>query len=469
MTSTNNSDPAIERFFDSIHRLLPAYRYSAISFVTLVHEGFETILRASLRLSITPPTNSKPEISIADLRAAQLALPNAAGNLRNILNALVADTGASIGDHVLKLQPEAPPSHSAYHENAQSLGRLSPYRERLRLSGANAWLFINPRQPELERAIQSQAFDSLSDVLREYDLEDFGHGDRTTFEIVADPVAHIEPTSRIQGSRAEVSVLVAADLSPESFQFVFRNADRREESQRRMLNSHEFRWTGLPDQRRGTASFEVPKGTVLESRALCAGHVQDIAQLADADCLPNPRRRIVELNDSGLTKTIAALTKIKERDDKLRNDFENSVAVLFYLLGFETVRIGGNRKTTDGPDIYARAPSGELLVVESTSGAFDNEKLGKLLTRTKQARERFDSHSPQLSVTRVTAVIVTPRTAEELGSLLSQAEKENVLVLRRSELLDAIERTQFVPDADGMLRRWRNAVTLRFLSNPHFD
>jgi hypothetical protein len=465
----NNSDPTIERFFDSIHRLLPAYRYPAISFVTLAHEGFETILRASLRLSITPPTNFRPEISIADLRAAQLALPNAAENQRNILNALVSDTGASIGDHVLKLQPETPQSYSAYHENSQSLGRLSPYRERLRLSGANPWLFINPRQPELERAIQSQAFDSLSDLLREYGLEDFGHSDRTTFEIVADPVVHIEPTSRIQGDRAEVSVLLAAGLSPESFQFVLRNADRREESQRRTLNSREFNWSELPDQRRGTASFEVPKGTVLESRALYAGHVQDIAQLADPDCLPNPRRRIVELNDPRLTKTIATLINIKERDNNLRKDFESSVAVLFYLLGFETVRLGGNRKTTDGPDIYAQAPSGELLVVESTSGAFDHEKLGKLLTRTKQARERFCSHSPRLSVTKVTAVIVTPRTAEELGSSLSQAEKENVLVLHRSDLLNAIERTQFAPDADEMLQRWRNAVMLRFLSNPNLN
>ena len=469
MTSTNNSDPTVEQFFDSIHRLLPAYRYPTISFVALVHEGFETILRASLRLATTPPTNLKPELSIADLRAAQLALPNAAGNLRNILAALAADTGASVGDHVLKLQPERPPNYSYYHENSPSLGQLSPYRELLRLSGANPWLFINPRQPELERAIQSQAFDSLSDLLHEYGLEDFGNSDRTTFEIVVDPVVHIEPTSRIQGDRAQVSVLVAAGVSPESFQFALRNADRREESQRRTLSSREFSWTELSDQRRGTASFEVPKGIVLESRALYAGHVQDVAQLADPDCLPNPRRKIVELNDPGLANTIAALTNIKERDNKLRNDFESSVAVLFYLLGFETVRIGGIRKTTDGPDIYARAPSGELLVIESTSGAFDSDKLGKLLTRAKHARERFENFSPRSAVTKITAVIVTPRTAEELGSSLSQAEKENVLVLRRSDLLDAIERTQFDADADVMLNRWRNAVMLRFLSNPNLN
>lgn len=466
----NTPPTMVEQFLDSVRHQLPAYRHSSVSFVSLVHEGYETIVRASLRLDAEPATNLKAEISISDLRAAQVPLPGAAKGLGDLLSTLISGEAVLIGSHMLKLHPETPHSASPYYEKASQIdGRLPRYRERLVLSGLSPWILFNPRQPELDRLLQSHAFDSLSDLLREYDLEGIGHSDRTTFEIIAGPVARIEDASQIQGDRVEISVLLASDLPVKDFQLTVRNADRREESRRRTFGMTDFTWTPLQDCRRGVTSFSVPKGTILEARALFAGYVQDSAQLADLNSLPNPRRRVVELNDQDLKKTISSLTNIKERDNNLRNDFESSVAVLFHLLGFETVRIGGNRKTTDGPDIYAKAPSGELLVVECTSGAFDEEKLGKLLTRTKHARERFDDFSPQPCITKVTPAIVTPRTATELGSLLPQAEKDGVLVLYRPDLLDAIEQTQFSPNADVMLSRWRNSAMLRFLSNPNWN
>lgn len=470
MPTLNESSPTVEQFLGSVLHQLPAYRHSSISFVSLVHEGYETILRASLRLDAEPATTLKAEISISDLRAAHLPLPDVVKGLRDLLSKLVSGEAVLIGSHMLKLHPDTPHSISSYYEKAPQIdGRLPRYRERLVLSGASPWILINPRQPGLDRLLQSHAYDSLADLLREYGLEGIGHSDRTTFEIVAGPVARIEATSQIQGDRAEISVLLAPDLPMEGFQLTVRNADRREDSRRRTFGRDEFTWMPLPDCCRGVISFSVPKGTILESRALFAGHVQDSAHLADPSNLPNQRRRVVELNDQDLKKTTLSLTNIKERDDKLRDDFESSVAVLFYLLGFETVRIGGNRKTTDGPDIYAKAPSGELLVVECTSGAFDEEKLGKLMTRTKLARERFGAFSPQPCITKVTPTIVTPRTATELGHLLSQAEKDGVLVLYHPDLLDAIEQTRFFPDADVMLSRWRNSAMLRFLSNPRWD
>jgi hypothetical protein len=436
----------------------------------LVHDGFETILRAKLDLSPDPAAALKPEISISKLRAVQLPLPHAAASLRAILHALVSESGALIDEYTFKLQAEGVQGYSGYYEDAaQSRNNASSYRERYILSGVSPTILTNSMQPELDRALHSNAFDSLSDLLHEYQLEGFGHSDHTSFEIVANPVAMIESSSGILGDRVEVSVLVAAGMALDTFQLTVRNADRREDSHRRTFGQDRFKWIEGSDPQHGTTSFDVPKGTVLESRVLLAGHVQDTSPLMDPSCLPNPRRRIVETNDHGLKNTIAALTHIKERDDKLRSDFESSVAVLLYLLGFETVRIGGNRKTTDGPDIYARSPGGELLVVESTSGAFDDEKLGKLLTRTKHARERFELYSPQLAVKKVTAVIVTPRTADELGRSLSQAEKDNVLVLYRPELLDAIDLTKFVPDPDAVMEKWRNAVTMRFLSNPRWQ
>ncbi len=470
MASVKDLDPTIDKFLASMADQIPGYLHPSISFVSLVHDGFEAILRATLNLSPDRPTDLKPEVSIAELRAAQLPVPGAAASLRTLLQALLSDSGALIGNHTLRLCADRLQGFSAYYENAaQSLNHMRVYRERLALSGSSPMVLTNPLQPALDRALQSKAFDSLSDLLHEYGLEGFGHSDHTTFEIVANPVACIEPSSRIQGDRLQVSVLVAADMPLDTFQLTVRNGDRREVANRRAFTRDEFTWIENSEPRQGSATFPVAKGTVLDIRLLLAGHVQDSLSLMDLSYLPNPRRRIVETQDQRLERTISSLTLIKERDDKLRLDFENSVAVLFYLLGFETARIGGNRKTTDGPDIYARAPGGELLVIEATSGAFDDEKLGKLVARAKQARERFEEYSPQQSVSKVTAVIVTPRTAEELGHNLSKAEKDDVLVLYRAELLAAIKRTEFAPDADATITGWRNAVTMRFLSNPRWD
>ena len=274
------------------------------------------------------------------------------------------------------------------------------------------------------------------------------------------------PRSKLEGNVAEVSVLLALGLSPESFQLSVRNADRTAEPRRRILAGHEFEWTDVIDHRRGVISFEVQRGSIVECRALYGGCCHDTREIADVSILPNERRMIVELNDPGLARMLEVVTTIRERDDKLRNEFESIVAVLLYMLGFEAVRIGGTRKLTDGPDIYASTPAGELLVIECTSGAFSEEKLGKLMARTKDARAKLDQLPDGQNGFNVTAAMVTPRTREELGDTLAKAEKQGVLVLCGPELLAGFDRTRFYPNADQILKEWRQGALLRFLANP---
>ena len=126
---------------------------------------------------------------------------------------------------------------------------------------------------------------------------------------------------------------------------------------------------------------------------------------------------MVELNDPGVGNLTKVLTEIGERDDKLRNEFEAAVAVLFHLLGFDAVRVGGGRRTTDGPDIYARTGN-QLLVVECTSGAFSDEKCAKLLTRVNAVEEAWSSAYAGLEPVQIAGVVVTARRRDELVSQL---------------------------------------------------
>jgi aspartate ammonia-lyase len=101
-------------------------------------------------------------------------------------------------------------------------------------------------------------------------------------------------------------------------------------------------------------------------------------ELADPTIVINLKRALVEVHDPELRALQKALTGVTARKEKGRNDFESSVGVLFYMLGFESVRIGAVRKLSDGPDIYALAPQRDALVVECTAAAFNEDKLERL-------------------------------------------------------------------------------------------
>jgi hypothetical protein len=413
---------------------------------------------------MVPLKASAPERTIFGLRAAQLPYPGAPAAIRELIQAVLGEQVIPVADHVIRLLPNSTHHYRTYHENAtQFQQRTNEYGNRLVISGISPWPILTPRQQELDRALQAQAFDSLTDLFREYGHEPFSHSAESTFEIVTGPVARIEATSAT-GATASVSVLLASGLRPEGFQLIVRNAKRNEAPWRRTIDAHEFQWTALVDHASGVSAFSIPHESGVECRALYAGNVQDLKQFADPAVMPNRRRMIVELNDPGLVKLTEVLTSIKERDDKLRNDFEASVAVLFYLLGFDAVRIGGNRRLTDGPDIYAQTQPDELLVIECTSGAFGDEKCAKLLTRIKSAREALSRVLPESARDPIVGIVVTSRARDELVPQLAAAERQGVLVLCHTEVVEAIEQTRFTPNPREILNRWRQRPLLNVLT-----
>lgn len=103
-----------------------------------------------------------------------------------------------------------------------------------------------------------------------------------------------------------------------------RNTIRHESPHRRIVEASEFHWTTLGDEQLGRSKFQVPRGLLLEYRALNAGKIQDLQRLADPAAIPNLRRVVVEINDPKLVSLTTVLTGIRERDDGWRNEFEGS-------------------------------------------------------------------------------------------------------------------------------------------------
>jgi hypothetical protein len=462
---SENLGPAVKNFLEANPTALPAYRYGVLSFVAVVHEGYENILRARLQLCIEAQKALIGERSIFGLRAAQLPFPMASTAIPELLRTVLSGERFAIGNHLLKLLADAPRGYSTHHEDSEQFHRRTgDYGDRLVVSGANPWPLLTPRQQELDRALQAQAFDSLGDLLNEYGLDAFGMSAECTFEIITSPVARLDSSSTVSDSTATVSVRLALGLRPEGFQLVLRNAIRHESPHRRIVEAAEFHWTALGDEQLGRSKFQVPRALLLEYRALYAGKIQDLQRLADPAAMPNLRRVVVEINDPKLVNLTTVLTGIRERDDGLRNEFEASVAVLFYLLGFDAVRISGSRRATDGPDTYALVESDELLVIESTSGAFSDEKCAKLIARVKNARQIWSRVRPELDHTQITGIVVTARRREELVAQLSALEKQGILILCHAEIVDAIEQTLVAPAPQEILRRWRQRPLQQILT-----
>jgi Holliday junction resolvase len=448
-------DPRVRTFLSAIEAALPAYRYADISFVAIEHEGYETILRASLRLSAEPLGETRPARSISCIRAAQVLWTGRADAIANLVWGILKGAPVLIGARVLRLLPDATRGYLPYHENSEEYRRRTrEYGDRLTVGGINPWLLLTPRQQEIDRALKAEAFDSLAELLQDYGFSSFDMSAECTFEVKAGPVARIEASAVAQRA-ATVSVRLASGLRPERFHMTLRNVGRNKDPDRRTLSAQALEWTAHADHSVGRATFAVPQDALTECRVLYADFVQDSRLLLDPAAAPNLRRVAVELNDPGLVALTKVLTTIRERDDTLRNEFEASVAVLFYLLGFEAVRISGNRRATDGPDIYALAANNELLVIESTSGAFSEEKCAKLLTRIKSAREAWSRARPDLENAQVTGILVTARKRDELLSQVTALEKQGVLLLCQADVAEAIEQTRFAAAPQEILDRWR--------------
>jgi hypothetical protein len=113
----------------------------------------------------------------------------------------------------------------------------------------------------------------------------------------------------------------------------------------------------------------------------------------------------------------------------------------------------------DEPDILAASPSGDVLVVECTTGIPDDKKLTMLVSRAARLREDLRRSSGSNSAD-VIPMLVVPLPPEELVGIRAKAQQNSVVILCRPELHAAIERSKFEPDPKAMLQQWRTlAIT----------
>lgn len=365
--------PHIKQFFDLIRPWMAAYDYSTLSFVALLYENEFVILAARLRLSSKPDRPLRRPLRTASLIAAEVPIAGNADAVVAFTNTALAGSPLVVGEHVLRFLQDEASGYSAYHDHASAPYRnwqRSSYLDCLRLGGARRWDLLNDRLTGLERELQPHGYRGLDSLMGEFDFE-WSTSDMVTIGIVVDPILRISGESKILGQTAEISVHVPEQLGTDEVTLTVVDAGSDGRSFRRSIIGSELSWSRIDRDWVGTCVLDLPERTVLTCRALYAGSLHDEAELFDTAALPNLRRTIVELADPGLQRLGRPLTAPK--NDQERNEFEPAVAVLLYMLGFDTVRVGGVKKLSDAADIYAGTPSGQLLVVECSTEVLDTK------------------------------------------------------------------------------------------------
>lgn len=448
--------PDIDRFFGLISPWARAYVGSTLSFVALLHKGEFVILAARLRLSSKVARPPLPSVTTTNITAGAVPIAGNAEAVRAFVDTALAESPLIIGESALRFPKDTSSGYSAYHDHASAPHRgwqRPGYVDCLRLSGARRWDLVNPRLAELEREVQPQGYRGLDALMVEFGFG-LSDSDMASIEITAEPVLEISASSKVVGRTAQIEIHAADHLETAQVTSTLVDAQSGGRSFRRSIAGGEFAWSRRERGWMGTYTLQLPERSILTCRGLYGGSLHDEAELYDPAALPNLRRTIVELADPGLRKLESPITAPKSNQEQ--NDFEAGIAVLLYMLGFDTVRVGGVKKLSDAADIFARTPSGRILVVECTTQVLNpKDKLGKLLTRIEEAKVQLSGAIiPGFRPERVIGVVAIPRARSDLGADWKAATERGVLVLCRAEIEQALATTRFPPNADRILDHW---------------
>lgn len=134
-------------------------------------------------------------------------------------------------------------------------------------------------------------------------------------------------------------------------------------------------------------------------------------------------------------------------DGNKSREFEKAVATLFYIFGFNQIQ----PLATDGPDIIASTPRGQIIVVECTLKISDaHTKFGKLVQRRGAVVDALKQAGH--STRKVIAILVCPLTKDQIPDIDSKEWSENkILLLTKPDIEELLLRTRSIIDPDDLL------------------
>ncbi|MBB3410838.1 hypothetical protein FHT87_004785 [Rhizobium sp. BK316] len=324
---------------------------------------------------------------------------------------------------------------------AANQGRLAV----LTISGATMGELCSRPLIDWELRGADEPYDSLDELLLQFRLGT--PGQETAFDAVIQPVLEVDFACAINGEDAEIGVVTSAGTPHELVKLgyrVFNN--KREITARGSFAGNALNWHEDVGLDRGRGHLNVAVGSIIQCFASFDGEALHHGYIVDPKHGQNDRRSTFEVSDPGLQVMTELLLRTSAKGGQSR-DTEGAVAWLLWLLGFNPNWIGFLSKLQEAPDLIATTPRGDYVVVEVTMGMLKTEnKLATLIGRAARVKETLTASG--YGHIRVLPLIVTTLPRDQVVAEIEPAEKSGARVCTRETLVDAIERTVLLPDAN---------------------
>jgi hypothetical protein len=446
----------VDAFFTAIAPLEGVYQDTGFSYIAVRSGADFVILRGRVFMNTTPPDAQPEQFISANVRAGHYKLSDLKLDVRGVLAKLIEGQIATPdGPLCFRTAPggQCAASFTPFHpEGLQSQRRINV----LTLMGGP----VEPvPQPDIDWEIKagSPPYDSLHELSQVFGLGALT-GPTITVEFVAYNAAVIDgDNSKVSGENAHVRIRAAKGLLPDHLTLGYRIYLPGAITRRETISGTTMQWTHEAKFDSGHIDIGIPKAAALNCTVSYHGNAQSHLWISDPEQVQNARRAAYETFDPKLENLKSIMANAQTRGQDAR-EFEMAVAWLLWMLGFSVIHLGAGRRSREAPDQVLAAPSGNLAVVECTTGLLKAEnKLALLHDRTEAVRRKLAaSNNAHL---RVLPIIVTSKTATEIKPDVEVAERLGVLILTREGLDQAIDRTLMQLNADQLYTEAEQSVS----------
>ncbi|APF88651.1 hypothetical protein HI806_01915 [Ralstonia solanacearum] len=444
----------IQEFMGLIAPWSTAYKDATFSFLGVKNGDHISLAQGHVILPTGKQLPPLFEVVTPSICAGSIRLSTLGLDCSSLIDALVGDgVQTPVGRLVFGVRNGQEESVSAYLEryprnfyDAQALTVL------LSLS-CSQHAFVN-RQAEFQNDLRAAdtPYDSATELAGLLALRPL-RWDACTLDFSAHAVVAIDLQREIRDGATTLALLAAHGIDLTPAKLGYRVLVNGQTVQRRAVKAEELSWRDTEAYRVGELEIELPEGAIVQCFASYGGHWIHQGWLVRPGSFVNSRRVSHEAFDANLENTRRYLSdeKLLKQDSR---HFEYAIANLLYMLGFAVDPLFGPLMR-DNPDLLASTPSGNIVVVECTTGAIDNEgKLTKLLTRTRTLEDKL-RQSGHAHV-RCLPVIVTSLPRGAIADL-QPAKDAGIVVACAEDIEGALSRTLFPQNPDVLFEeQWQS-------------
>lgn len=456
----------LEDFFAAIEPYLEGYSHSTFSYLAQKRGSAVELVQGRLALQGIPAPKESKYFESPSLKAGFIRLNELKMSPKQFTESLFSGKLMTPNGE-LRFLPEKDHSHSVYFNLFHADGIPIQNRNTFQFRQMQLQIRGDRRNRpdslllDWELKAHSTPFESVQELCAEFAVGPID-GENSTVEIVAFGVAAIGGESSVSGTKAKLVIQLVNGLKRERASIGYRLIERNAVVKRGTLYASAITWKEAANFQRGEAELEVAAGAVLHCVATYGEHAQHHYWVADPTTAQNPFRAVHQTFDKNLDVLQELVAKAQAKGANAR-DLEIAVGWLVWMLGFSSTHIGGSKKTEDAPDLIAATPSGNLVVIECTTGILkEDSKLPHLFERSEKVRQSLFASGNQHM--KVLPVIVTTKTREEVKSELDQAHKNGALVATIENFPQLINRTLLYPNAERLFAEAEE--TLQRLQSP---